>query len=118
MPSVRPLDMKEAGRPWRPGVGATGVAYESGEYVVAVGEQTHDGTYNLDAATQRAFAHLTEVAAMPLVNASGRTVGVLSASHSDEETILSSEDGYEAHARAATATTRVVVDLLGIDNDD
>ena len=116
--SVRPLDQLAVGREWRPGEGATGVAYESGEYVVAVGDQTHDETFNLDASAQMAFAHLTEVAAMPLANASGRAVGVLSVPHSTEKTILNTPEGYEAHARAAAAATRVVVDLLGLDNDD
>lgn len=116
--SVQPLDRSSAGREWRPGEGATGVAYESGEYVVAVGDETHDETFNLDTSAQLAFAHLTEVAAMPLANASGRVVGVLSVSHSTEQTILSTAGGYEVHAAAAAAATRVVVDLLGLDNDD
>ena len=55
---------------------------------------------------------------MPLANASGRAVGVLSVSHSSDETILNTPAAYEAHARAAAAATRVVVDLLGLDNDD
>ena len=99
-------------------MGATGVACESGEYVVAVGDQTHDEIFNLDASAQMAFAHLTEVAAMPLANASGRAVGVLSVSHSTEKTIFNTPEGYETHGRAAAAATRVVVDLLGLDNDD
>lgn len=116
--AVRPLDQLAVGREWRPGEGAIGVAYESGAYVVAVGDQTHDETFNLDASAQLAYAHLTEVAAMPLANASGRAVGVLSVSHSSDERILNTAAGYEAHARAAAAATRVVVDLLGLDNDD
>ena len=116
--SVRPIDQLAVGREWRPGEGVTGVAYASGEYVIAVGGQTHDETFNLDQSARLAYAHLTEVAAMPLANASGRSVGVLSVSHSTEETILNSPEGYETHARAAAAATRVVVDLLGLENDD
>lgn len=116
--SVRPIDPLVVGREWRPGEGATGVAYEIGEYVIAVGDQTHDATFNLDPSARLAYAHLTEVAAMPLANASGRVVGVLSVSHSTDETILNTSEGYAAHARAAAAATRVVVDLLGLENDD
>ena len=118
MAAFRPLDEEVPTRSWRPGEGATGFAFRDNEYVIAVGSQTHDATFNLDEAAQQAYAHLTEVAAMPLANGAGRTIGVLSVAHSTGETILDSEAGYRAHARVAAMVSRVVIDLLGLARDD
>ncbi len=64
------------GRGWRRGEGVTGSAYDTGEYQIATGSATHDGSHNLDEDRQRRYAELTEVAAMPVLNAAGATIGV------------------------------------------
>lgn len=105
-------------RGWRPGEGATGVAYQRGVYQLAQGDKTHDSTFGLDDERQERYAHLTEVAAMPVVNASGRTIGVLSVSHSQERIILGADEGYRRHAAMASEIARIVVDLLKWRTDD
>lgn len=115
---LRPPDQPEEGqRGWRRREGVTGFAYDSGEYQIATGSATHDGTYNLDAERQRRYASLTEVAAMPVQNASGVTIGVLSVSHATGRTILATDECRRAHSAAADALARVVVDLLGWRSD-
>ncbi|MCY4629475.1 MAG: GAF domain-containing protein [bacterium] len=115
---LRPEVPQEEQRGWRPGEGATGVAYQSGSYQIAQGATTHDGTFSLDAERQARYRHLTEVAAMPVVNANDRLIGVLSVSHSQDRVILGTDEGYRRHAAIAGAMARVVVDLLGWRTDD
>ena len=115
---LRPDPPQTAQRGWRPGEGATGVAYQSGIYQIAQGDKTHDGSFNLDAERQERYRHLTEVAAMPVVNANDRLIGVLSVSHSQDRVILGTDEGYHKHAAIAGAIARIVVDLLGWRTDD
>lgn len=114
---LRPNQPEMGQRGWRLREGVTGVAYATGEFQIATGAATHDGTYNLDEDYQRRYAHLTEVAAMPVMNAEGVVVGVLSASHDADKSILETEDWRRAHQVAADALARVVVDLLGWHSD-
>lgn len=115
---LRPDALQAEERGWRPGEGATGVAYQSGIYQIAQGDKTHDGTFGLDAERQARYQHLTEVAAMPVVNANDRLIGVLSVSHSQDRVILGTDEGYRKHAAIASAMARIVVDLLGWRTDD
>lgn len=115
---LRPDPLQTEQRGWRPGEGATGVAYQSGIYQIAQGDKTHDGTFGLDAERQERYRHLTEVAAMPVVNANDRLIGVLSISHSQDRVILGTDEGYRKHAAIASAMARIVVDLLGWRTDD
>lgn len=115
---LRPDPPQAEQRGWRPGEGVTGVAYQSGIYQIAQGDRTHDSTFGLDTERQERYGHLTEVAAMPVVNANDRLIGVLSVSHSQDRVILGTEDGYRKHAAIAGAMARIVVDLLGWRTDD
>lgn len=100
-------------RGWKRKEGVTGLAYDTGHYQIATGSATHDGTHNLDKDRQQQYADLTEVAAMPVKNAQGVTLGVLSLSHTTGRTILATDESRRAHSAAADALARVVVDLLG-----
>lgn len=51
---------------WEPGMGATGVAYDRGEFVLATGDAVRDATYGLTPEQQQRAADLTAVAAMPV----------------------------------------------------
>ena len=104
-------------RGWKPGEGATGAAYITGQHQIADWNATHDGTFNLDEEDQRRYAHLTEVSAMPVINAIGTTIGVLTASHSTGQEILTTNEGREALKTAADSMARLVIDLLGWRND-
>jgi hypothetical protein len=111
--ALRP-DQPEVGhRGWKRREGVTGLAYDTGDYQIATGRATHDGTHNLDEERQRQYANLTEVAAMPVKNALGLTIGVLSVSHTTGRPILATSESRKAHSAAADALARVVVDLLG-----
>ena len=115
---LRP-DQPEIGhRGWKRREGVTGLAYDTGDYQIATGSATHDGTHNLDEDRQRQYANLTEVAAMPVKNALGVTIGVLSVSHATGRTILATNESRKAHSAAADALARVVVDLLGWRSED
>lgn len=115
---LRPEPPQGPQRGWRPGEGVTGVAYQNGVYQLAQGDKTHDGTFALDEERQEQYSHLTEVAAMPVVNANDRLIGVLSVSHSQDRVILGTDEGYRKHAALASAMSRIVVDLLGWRTDD
>ncbi|MCY3925173.1 MAG: GAF domain-containing protein [bacterium] len=115
---LRPDAVQAEQRGWRPGEGVTGVAYQSGIYQIAQGDKTHDGTFGLDSERQERYRHLTEVAAMPVVNANDRLIGVLSVSHSQDRVILGTDEGYRKHAAIASSMARIVVDLLGWRTDE
>ncbi|MXW58367.1 MAG: hypothetical protein F4124_08245 [Acidimicrobiia bacterium] len=114
---LRPNQPDVDQRGWRLREGVTGMAYDTGEFQLATGTATHDGTYNLDEDRQRRYAHLTEVAAMPVMNAQDVVIGVLSASHDTGSSILATDDWGRTHQAAADALARVVVDLLGWHSD-
>ena len=114
---LRPDQPEEGQRGWRRREGVTGLAYDTGHYQIATGSATHDGTHSLDEDRQRQYANLTEVAAMPVQNALGVTMGVLSVSHVTGRTILATDQCRKAHSAAADALARVVVDLLGWRSD-
>lgn len=114
---LRPNQPEVDQRGWRLREGVTGMAYDTGEFQLATGTATHDGTYNLDEDRQRRYAHLTEVAAMPVMNAQDVVIGVLSASHDTDSSILATDDWGRTHQAAADALARVVVDLLGWHSD-
>lgn len=108
--------------PWRPGVGAVGEAYQSGQLVVAAGPETSDGTHGLDAIQQTQHPDLAAVAAMPILNASSTVIGVLAASErgsppTAEPILLSPAVRGTLEARA-DACARVLIDLLGLFADD
>ncbi|HAS10487.1 MAG TPA: hypothetical protein DCS55_08225 [Acidimicrobiaceae bacterium] len=97
---------------WRIGQGATGTAYESGDYVLVTGADVSSSTYGLDEEQQQRFRRLAAVAAAPVVNAGGRIVGVVTASTSDLDNSLDSEDARRDHTLAALLVGRVLVELL------
>jgi len=109
--AFRPPD-SQPGVGWLPGQGVTGAAFEKGRYVLATGPATHDGTHSLTPEMQARYANLTEVAAAPVRNAAGTTIGVLSVSNRTSEQLISTMAGFEAHVTAASALARIVVDLL------
>jgi len=110
-------------RPWEPGVGAVGSAYQRQEFVLVQGQETHDGTYGLDPDQQDQHSDLQAVAAIPITNANDETIGVLAASergHDPAALFLVGIEARELLASAALLCARVLVDLLGVfaDGDD
>jgi hypothetical protein len=97
---------------WAVGQGATGMAYLRREFVLVVGDEASDGTYSLTPAQQARYSDLTAVAAMPVQNASGDVVAVLSAAARDSDTALVREEGFQELLARAVAIGRVLIDLL------
>ncbi len=103
---------------WPPGRGATGVAWSTGDYVVAEGDAVHDSTYGLTEVQASRYVHLAAVAAAPVYNAGGRVIAVLTASTTARDHSL--RDGgiqfFQLNS-ASLLVSRVLVDLLKWDDD-
>ena len=97
---------------WKPGAGAVGEAWLSGEYVLARGAEVSDDTYGLTPDQQRRSRNLAVVAAMPVTNASDEVIAVLAASSVDPDSALATPAGFDAHLLVAQEVARVLVDLL------
>lgn len=97
---------------WESGQGATGEAFRRGEYVLVTGADVSNGSYGLTIEDQERYRHLALVAAMPVKTASGRTIGVLSASTDDRSSAAGSPEGFDEHLELAVFSARVLVDLL------
>jgi putative methionine-R-sulfoxide reductase with GAF domain len=97
---------------WAPGTGAVGEAWASGEYVLVQGEEVSDDTHGLTPAQQHRARNLALVAAMPVTNASGTVIAVVSASSADPDSTLATDEGFDGHLLVAQEVARVLVDLL------
>ena len=100
------------------GEGVAGTAWATGTYAIAEGGQTSDETFALSTEKQARYSDLAVVAAMPVTNAAGRVLAVLSAASDDPGTELRAEAGLEALVALAGAVARVLVDLLKWFPDD
>ena len=94
------------------GEGVAGTAWATGADAIAEGGETSDETFALAAEKQARYSDLAVVAAMPVTNAAGQVLAVLSAASDDPDTELRSEAGMEALVALADAVARVLVDLL------
>ncbi len=97
---------------WKPGTGAVGEAWSSGEYVLVRGPEVSDDTYGLTPAQQRRARSLAVVAAMPVTNAGEEVIAVVSGSSVDPDSPLATPEGFDAHLLMAQEVARVLVDLL------
>jgi hypothetical protein len=100
------------------GEGVTGTAWATGALAIAEGVETSDETFSLSAEKQARYSDLAVVAAMPVTNAAGHVLAVLSAASDDPDTELRSEVGMEALVALAGAVARVLVDILKWFADD
>lgn len=94
------------------GQGATGLAWDSGEYVVAEGSAVADDTFHLSSEQKERYRDLAAVAAMPVTNTAGRVIAVLSGAARDPDGGLLTDAGFERHVFLAEAVARILVDLL------
>lgn len=97
--------------------GAVGRAWSEERYVVAHGAAVSDGTFGLSPEQQQRYADLAVVAAVPVANASGQPIAVLSASSKEPGTKLTSPEGFRYHLFLADLVARVLVDLLKWSDD-
>lgn len=94
------------------GQGVAGRAYESGEFVWASGAEASDGTFGLSPEQQERFADVAAVAAMPVVNAPGQVIAVLSLMTRDPGRDLAADDAFDALLAVAQSVARILVDVL------
>lgn len=103
---------------WPLGKGATGVAYQSQQYVAAVGTAVWDATFGLTAEQREKYQHLKAVASSPIFSAAGRTIAVITASTTDEGSRLVSPEGERDLTVVALLISRVMIELLQWFDDD
>jgi hypothetical protein len=97
---------------WSVGRGVVGVAFDLAEYVLATGDETHDGTFGLTPEQQVRYVELAAVSAVPLFDADGRTIAVLAAASTDENPGLATDRGKYALLALSAGIARILVDLL------
>lgn len=95
-----------------PGEGAVGRSWVEEAYVIAEGEAVVSRDLGLDAAKIDRYADVTAAAAVPVFNAGGEKLAVLSMSSQDPDTQLGSEEGLQHLLFLAEVTARVLVDLF------
>jgi hypothetical protein len=103
---------------WEVGRGATGIAYDEGTYMLAVGAEARDPAYGLSEAELERHASAAVVAAMPVFNGSGDVIAVLSGTSQDPQSTLATPDGFNLHLSLAEAVARILIDLLGWFRDE
>ena len=111
-----PADDQSEG--WEPGRGATGTAWSRRAYVYVEGAAVSDATHGLTPGQQERYRPLKAVAAAPIFNASGRVVGVLTASSTSDNHGLDSPEGQEDHTLAALLVSRLLIELFQWFDDD
>jgi hypothetical protein len=102
---------------WQVGQGLVGRAWRDAEGLTARGEEILQGLAHLPPGRRQRYADLEVVAALPVLNAAGRAIAVLSASSDDPESRLDAPEGIEALVTHADAIARLLVDLLGWESD-
>lgn len=112
-------DEVENATAWEIGHGATGAAYESGDYVLATGDAVWDTTYKVSTAQAARFRRtLAAVAAAPVFNATGTKIGVVTVSTPSLDHSLDTDEARRDHTLAALLVSRVLVELLQWFDDD
>jgi hypothetical protein len=102
---------------WRRGEGVVGQCWQRDEIVVARGPEVREGLSALPPRRSRRYSLLAIVVAVPVRNAEGRPIGVLSASSRDPDSGLDSPEAAGDLFGAAAVCARILVDLLGWAND-
>ncbi len=97
---------------WKFGQGVTGEAWRRKMYVVARGQATHDGTYDLTAEQQRKYADLGVAAALPILSDRGDAIAVLTGSSQLDDGHLVSADGFDRHQELGQIAGRILLDIV------
>lgn len=95
-----------------PGEGAVGRCWVEEAYVIAEGDAVVSTDMGLDAEKIARYADVTAAAAVPVFNAVGAKIAVLSMSTRAPQTHLGSRAGIEHMVFLAEVTARVLVDLF------
>jgi hypothetical protein len=102
---------------WQVGQGIVGRAWRDGEALTGRGTEILEGLADLPPARRQRYAGLAVIAVVPVLNAVGRPIAVLSASTADHASVIDAPEGIEALVTHADAIARLIVDLLGWESD-
>jgi hypothetical protein len=116
MPSFEREDIDDS-EGWLPGKGATGLAWKRNTYVCAWDDRVSDATLGLDDEQQERYGKLRVVASMPVQDARGRAIGVLSISSGINDGKLLAPEGVDRHIELAQIVGRVLIDVLRLGHD-
>jgi hypothetical protein len=106
------LGNQEAGR-WRVGTGVTGTAYASKRVQIGQdGDLKPGGRFEPQPGQSPHLQEYRTVVAQPIMNASRKVIGVLTAATTTDRRELLSEDGRRLHALLANDISRVLIDML------
>jgi hypothetical protein len=102
-------------RVFRRGQGAIGLAFETGDLIVATGDSVSDGSYGLTKAQQDEFRAFRTVAAYP-VKVGGFAIGALGAISRKEDEFFDSDEGTELIVKVAEVCGELLlVSRRGVD---
>jgi GAF domain len=102
---------------WKPGRGATGMAWLTNGMVIVRGTAVSDATYGLDEEQQDRYKSVQVVAANPVQNARGRRLGVLVASSEQDDAYFDRPDARLNLLALSEVVARVLVDIVRLDRD-
>lgn len=102
---------------WQVGQGLVGRAWRDREVLTARGPDVLADLAGLPPERRERYRSLAAVAAVPVLNGSGRPIAVLAGSSEDPATRLDGPEGVETLLTNADAVARVLVDLLGWETD-
>lgn len=109
---LEPDDQADDLDSWSPGEGAVGQAWADNEFVLVTGDECHDETYRLTAAQQERYQDLAAIAARPVRNARGHTLGIVSAATSRGDSALVETEGFIEMALVSELLARILIDML------
>jgi hypothetical protein len=102
---------------WQVGQGLVGRAWRDREVLTARGRDVLEDLAGLPPERRERYGTLAVVAAVPVLNGSGRPIAVLAGSSADPASRLDGPEGVETLLTHADAIARVLVDLLGWETD-
>ena len=103
---------------WAPGQGVVGRAWSEVAAVTARGREVLAGVGSVSPRRRTRYAELAVVTAVPVLNAAGVPVAVVSASSRDPDCPLDSDDAVTMLLAAGEVLARGLVDLLGWATDE
>ena len=102
---------------WPTGVGVVGQAWLTGQVESRRSPDLHRDSEQLPEHRRSWYTGLRVVTAIPVLNAAGRVIAVLSAASDDDAMPLDEQPAVERLILAASLVARVLVDLLGWETD-
>lgn len=102
---------------WEVGQGATGLAWQREEYVLARGDDVSNDTHGLTPEQQERSKELQIVAAMPVTNAREQVIAILTGSSNNDDGQLASDEGREKQQELSQVVARILIDVLQVGRD-